>query len=276
MKSFIVTSIFIFFLNLNLLHAEFISYYPNIKPLENYALNLKKYLQGKNKNSKYYIVNDKIIFSNAKEMLTGVQNQLIQCAIIPLRTLTTLDYENNIKNLLKKIYLSENTGYNNEELIPLKLELDNYGIFLLSLLPGGNYYLFTNLNLLKNNKKTTLSIALTNEIYLQSIKEIFPNTLLFDHIYSLKKYIKNKIFNSAIMTSIDYFQSDVKFKNLFDMNIGNEKYCFIVNKNYWKNLQEGEKLLFWSFIEKNNKLFYLDIKKFQDKILNKFTIKKLF
>ncbi len=273
-KSFIITFIFLFSLNLNLLQAEFISFYPNIKPLENYSLNLKEYLQGKNKSSKYYIVNDKVIFNNAKELLSAVQSQLIQFAIIPLRTLTILDYSNNIKTLLKKIYSLKN--YNDGNLIPLKLELDNYGIFLISVLPGANYYLFTDFTDLKNIKKTSLSIALTNEIYFEKIKKIFPNTLIFNNLLSLNQYIKNKIFNSVIMTSIDYLQSGTKFTNLFDLNLGNEKYCFIVNKNYWDSLPDGEKLLFWSFNDKNRKLFYLDIKKFQDKILNNFTIKKLF
>ncbi len=269
---FICCLLFLIFLYTNL-YADFIDYYPNISPLKNYAENFKKYLG--NAKKRIFIIRSRDIFSSSEEILRYTQKNYINISIIPLKTLIKLDIDNNLTPLIKKAFnLSSSASSDYSMMIPLRIELSKYGLFFFSVLPGSKYFLFTSMNHLVSSK---VSLAVNNQFLIKRFKKIYPNTLLFnDSIFNLSKLFQTGIFNSAVISSVDYYVAGLNLKYAYNFNLGREKYCIIANLNYWNKQSEAIKNLIWSFITKYDKIFLLDIKKLQDKILNNIKIKPVY
>ncbi len=269
-KFFIVFSFFIIFSTPLL--SDFIAFYPDVPPLENYASSFANNFNSDKANLKIHIVKNKTFFSSPYAILKAVQKNLINFAVIPLKTFFIFDISGNIFPLIKKVYSIKNLNSQFGDVIPFKLELQQYGIFLIDLIPGGEYYIYSDEDI---SFKKKVSVAVTNKIFLKKFKAVYPNTFYLDNLQSLPGLISKKIFNTAVLNTFDLYGLGMKFNNVFDVGLTEEKLCFIVNANYWKNMDMGSKSIVWDFYSKYRKKYFIALKKFQDRVLNRFTIIKL-
>jgi len=269
-KFFIVFSFFLIFSTPLL--SDFIAFYPDVPPLEAYAKRFANNFNLDKTNVKFHIVKNKTFFSSPYAILKAVQKNLINFAVIPLNTFFIFDISSNVFSLIRKTYIIKNFDSQFSKIIPFKLELLKYGIFLIDLLPGGKYYIFSNKDI---TFKKNISVAVTNKIFFKKFKTIYPNTFYLDNLQSLPGLISKKIFNTAVLNTFDLYGTNMKFNNVFDAGLMEEKLCFIVNANYWKNMDMESKSIVWDFYSKYRKKYFIVLKKFQDRVLNRFTIIKL-
>ncbi len=263
--------LFIFF-QTQLLIADYIAFSPDLFFLKQYVKGFESTFKNSKSSLKFYIVDESKFFSDSESILSAVQQNIINFAVIPLKTFNRLNKSGELTSILKKTYQIKDVNTDFSDVIPFKLALQNYGIFLLDLLEGGKYYLFSN-NLVKTYKN--LSIAVNNKLFVNILKKKFTNTFFVKKFNSLKGLMEKKFFKGVVINSFDFPRINTNFKYAYEMGLNREKLCFIVNLTYWNKLSMYDKSIVWAFCNRYKSLYRINMKKFQDRILNKVLIKKL-
>ncbi|GEM_PF-4760223 len=269
--------IFIFSIFSLNLYSACIDFYPNIKPINNYVSNLRDFIVKKKKvDDKFLIIRDEKIFISSEQILDAVQNNIIQFAIVPIKDIIKLDIKGDITKFIKTFYSMDiPPDVDSGDFINFRLKLSEYNLFPIDVMQGGKYFLFSEIPNIGMGGNSKVNLAVIYNFFLESYKNFFSNTLVIDNAAAIADYIKSNLFNSAIITTIDYDFFKMELPNVYDLSLKSEKYCLIANYYYWNNLPDANKLLIWSFVEKNGATFDSDIKSYQDKILNKLYIKKI-